>query len=305
MINKIYNDVFASELIKIEASQVDFYLFKINNKIISCPRMLEYNLIKQDIIDKSISNNRKLYASFFSSLISLDKTTILYSYGDSLLFKCMPQYFLNENHKMLNLDFVTNIQVLNIKEFDGFDDYLKILSRKRRYKVKKALAQNMTITQTEESSDFLLFSEMHIKQWGEKGDPSILTNSNWYDFYSKSFEAKELTLHKLQLNGETVAYHLGFVKNGIFQYLMPTYSSNFAEQSPGFILLIGLIKSAFNSDVDVFNFGSGEYSYKMWLSNNSRPIFKVTIKKERLTYVMKKTVLALKPKIKSMLKRFY
>ena len=304
MINKIYSEVFSSKKINIGDEKSQLTLFVSRNKIVSCPRMLEYSLSTQDAIDFSLNNDRKKYFNFFTNITSLNKTLTLYSYGDSLLFKCMPEYFKNENNKVLNLDFITNVQILDLSKFDSFTDYLNILSKKRRYKVKKALEKGMDIKLATDDSDFIAFAEMHIKQWKEKGDPSVLENKDWYSFYHKAFESKALVLHKLQLGDKIVAYHLGFIKEGVFQYLMPTYSSDYAGQSPGFILLIGLINNCFSQGVKTFNFGSGEYEYKMWLSNYSRPVFKVTIKRSKLLYNVKKTLITLKPIMKSMMKRF-
>ena len=64
---------------------------------------------------------------------------------------------------------------------------------------------------------------------------------------------------------------------------MPTYIQNSGLESPGFALLVKLIETNYSdSNITKFSLGSGDYSYKRWLSNSSRPLFRMSVKRSIL-----------------------
>ncbi|AKH89562.1 GNAT family N-acetyltransferase [Edwardsiella tarda] len=268
------------------ADGYSIHLYKQRGIYKSYPRMLEYSVYELD----SIFNNTNILEGnvFFKELISFKYDMEFYCFQESNLFSFFPEYFENENAKVLKIDFVTNIMEVDYSKNKTFSDYLSGLSRKRRYKFNKSINDDsVLLCLCSSDEDFLAFKKMHIKQWGDNGDPSILNNSYWSDFYFKGFKSDIFCLHKIidRKENAVIAYHLGFVKSNIFHYLMPTYDSSSRYDSPGFILLSKLIHH-YSSDSSIYKFslGSGDYSYKRWICNNSRALFKLSITKNKFKY---------------------
>ncbi|MFA0015782.1 GNAT family N-acetyltransferase [Vibrio lentus] len=256
-------------------------LFKQRGCYRTYPRMLEYFLYEMEEIFNN--NGVKRETDFFERLININEKIEVYCFQNSKLFSYFPEYFENSKFKTLNLEFVTNVLEVDYRKNDDFKGYLSKLSRKRRYKFNKALSNNeLELVYCDSNEDFVEFKKMHIKQWNGKGDPSILNNEDWSDFYRKGYEVGLFCIHKIVdiKSNKPIAYHLGFEKNGVFHYLMPTYDTNSSYDSPGFILLTKLIKEySEHTEIKKFSLGAGDYSYKRWICNESRAVFRLNINK--------------------------
>ena len=256
-------------------------------KYISFNRMLEYFVYD---MDQKARNDSDFSEKLIKDVINIKKDFKFYAFGDGEIFKAFPEYFKNNNYRVLELDFITNVLEIDYSKYLSFNDYTATLKKKRRYKVTKVINDDhLELVKCESELDFESFAKMHIEQWASKGDPSVLCDTKWLAFYKEAYLSGLLSLHKLMKNdGEVLAYHLGFILDNVYHYLMPTYSSNSTIESPGFALLVKLIEFNFeNQSIRCFSLGSGDYSYKRWLSNNSRPLFMIEIKYSPLKYLVK------------------
>lgn len=71
-------------------------------------------------------------------------------------------------------------------------------------------------------------------------------------------------------NDWPVAYALGYLVNGCYQYELIGYDPEFAHASPGIVLLAQIVEDLISTGTaDVLDFGAGEASYKRLFSNRS------------------------------------
>lgn len=76
-------------------------------------------------------------------------------------------------------------------------------------------------------------------------------------------------LSTLLVEGQVAAVHLGMVTPTAFHYWFPTYNPEFRRYSPGQILLLHMIEAATEQNLQRFDFGKGEESYKQKFATDS------------------------------------
>ena len=108
---------------------------------------------------------------------------------------------------------------------------------------------------------------MHKNRWAHTNTPSIFERDAQHkDFYraiGSIFFPEHLTLMELQLNGEPIASHFGFVWKRRLCYMTPVFDWNYCNYSPGKILNYEIIKYGFENDhIDIIDFQRGAEAYK-------------------------------------------
>lgn len=98
-------------------------------------------------------------------------------------------------------------------------------------------------------------------------------------------EAGWLDVSRLEIDGETVAWNLGFrFQGGLFWYL-PTFVMEYQEYSPGACLLRLLIEeSCGDSSLQYMDLGLGDEGYKERFANAARPTSYVQLSSSRLRH---------------------
>lgn len=276
-IENYYKDILKLESFEVIGQNNTIHMFKKNGYWCGYPRMLEYFAYD---IDMKLSSDAEIAEKFVDNLIDSSEKFNFFLFGDSAFFKAIPEHFENNKFKVLQLDFVTNVLEIDFNKCNNFSSYLTTLKRKRRYKINKVLNDvNISLDTCQSDKDFYNFVEMHIEQWANKGDPSILNDDKWVSFYKSLYDENLVYLHKLtEKDGVIVAYHLGFELDNTFHYLMPTFIQTKNIDSPGFALLVKLIELYYDCDkTKKFSLGSGDYSYKRWLSNSSRTLLNIKV----------------------------
>jgi len=116
----------------------------------------------------------------------------------------------------------------------------------------------------------------------EKKEEQLKVTNNWN--YLKNKKNKNFIenintfsdnshLSCLLLNEKIIAAHLGYYwKNKMF-YIFPVYDPNYSKFSPGNILLYYLIDKLFSESGKVFDFTTGDETYKTKISNKESKIF--------------------------------
>lgn len=67
-----------------------------------------------------------------------------------------------------------------------------------------------------------------------------------------------------------IAYALGYLVNGCYQYELIGYDPEFAHSSPGIVLLARIVEDLISTEkADLLDFGAGDASYKRLFSNRS------------------------------------
>lgn len=86
-----------------------------------------------------------------------------------------------------------------------------------------------------------------------------------------------VTLSLLSLDDVAVAYCYCLTYDGVLYYYMPTFRQEYQDCAPGKLLLMELIKRAFETpSIREFNFMRSEYDYKHWFEPDSAPYFTIT-----------------------------
>lgn len=302
-LEKLYHETLSFDYHVVDGSKSKVSFVYRRGSFSSYPRMLEYFCYN---LDDKISKDEQLGSNLLNEMLTEPKSFKFYCFADSPLFNYFPENFLNSSKRILKLDFITNVFQVDFSFYDTFDSYLATLKRKRRYKINKVLKDSSVVLHScQDIEDFNNFCNMHIKQWDLKDDPSILNDKRWENFYRLGFERNIFCLHKLSVSDSIVAYHLGFVTGNTFHYLIPTYDQSSKFDSPGFALLTKLIEEKYNSDsISCFSLGSGDYSYKRWLANSSRVLYRIVVKKSRFVYFLNKSLIDIKSLGLRFVKRF-
>ncbi len=134
-----------------------------------------------------------------------------------------------------------------------------------------------------------VLAAMHRERWGFEGQPSILAEEQTFQLYSRSFSeascdgggSPAVVLTTVRWNNETVAMHFGYVWHKTFLYHLPAINIKYINQWPGEVLMYELFSFAVDQQLEVFDFGVGDESYKSryastvehyhsFLLNNSR-----------------------------------
>lgn len=161
----------------------------------------------------------------------------------------------------------------------SFDDYLAGLSKKQRHEVRRKLRRFTEIAGEprlvrESGSDVVgAFAEMHRRATGDKGT-----------FMTAEMEAHFATLEKTAgavidvlygAEGRPVAAAFGF-EDDVTAYLYNSaYEPEFAEASPGIVLVAMAIADAIDRSKSRFDFLKGDEVYKFRLGAVERPLYQV------------------------------
>jgi hypothetical protein len=104
------------------------------------------------------------------------------------------------------------------------------------------------------AGDYSLFDDPRHRRFYERMVP-VMLESNWLRF------------SVLRWQGEVLAYHLGFLFDGVFTWYKPTFNVDWARYSPGEVLLKCLLEDALANDVRVFDFTVGDEAFKERFAN--------------------------------------
>jgi CelD/BcsL family acetyltransferase involved in cellulose biosynthesis len=115
------------------------------------------------------------------------------------------------------------------------------------------------------------FFEQHRDRRFMAGDHSLFDDPRHRRFYERMvpvlLESGWLRFSVLRWQGEVLAYHLGFLHDGVFTWYKPTFNLDYARFSPGEVLLKCLLEDALTSDVRVFDFTVGDEAFKERFAN--------------------------------------
>lgn len=138
------------------------------------------------------------------------------------------------------------------------------------------------LTKSEEIGPLLdVFFEQHRMRWAITPYPSLFNEKQHCLFYKKLTEATDLGgfVHftVVKFNQDPVAFHYGFLHNGVFLWYKPSFNIDQAKQSPGEVLLRYLLLYAIEQDVTKFDFGLGDEAFKKRFATASTTVKNIGI----------------------------
>jgi CelD/BcsL family acetyltransferase involved in cellulose biosynthesis len=132
-------------------------------------------------------------------------------------------------------------------------------------------------TQEEAREHLESFFHQHITRWAVAGKRSEFLDPDQRRFYRALVETldpnKELRFGVLESNGEPLAYHFGFQKDGKLTWYKPAFNVNHWNQAPGDVLLRCLFQYAEEADLREFDFSLGDEPYKHHYSNHVKQTY--------------------------------
>jgi CelD/BcsL family acetyltransferase involved in cellulose biosynthesis len=146
------------------------------------------------------------------------------------------------------------------------------------------------------------FFEQHIRRWSASGTPSLFVDERYRSFYRDLVSAlapkRWLWFSSLQLGGIPLAFHFGFQYGGRMIYYLPTFNVDYANYSPGRVLLRCLLQDAMDLGASELDFATGEELYKYRLANHLRVNQAVSAYRCQWSYQAVRMMLDMKARIK-------
>ncbi len=109
---------------------------------------------------------------------------------------------------------------------------------------------------------------LHAARWQGRYNSSLFSGSQpGQRFYRRAVTALArrgwTDLAFLELNGEAIAFALGFQSGGCYAYYTPAHAPAFDKLSPGGLLLAHLVERAYELGLEEFDFMLGDEEYKV------------------------------------------
>ncbi len=195
------------------------------------------------------------------------------------------------------LEFVTPEDVSKYTNKKYFNKLLGKLKAKGR------LTLNIPDLDKEKKGYLENLFKLHNRQWLKKPQ---FTNINNRDFFIKLLDnfadnsGCGVEISALELDGQLLAIHYGFYWDKTFLWYKPTYREDYAEFSPGHLLLIEQIKEKFKN-FEVFDLGCGSETYKSRFSNRDKRLCLIEFESSnllKLIKILKKSKILLKKILK-------
>jgi CelD/BcsL family acetyltransferase involved in cellulose biosynthesis len=142
----------------------------------------------------------------------------------------------------------------------------------------KKLGFSYTVWQAPDSYGAIIDALLEQKRawYAARGRTGILAERHGADFLYKLVDAMaasgSLHLSAIRSNEAIAACHLGFLRDGVFYYYLPTYDARWSKYSPGTLLRNLLIMSACDSGVRRFDMLLGAHDYKSRYDVTAEPV---------------------------------
>jgi Acetyltransferase (GNAT) domain len=163
----------------------------------------------------------------------------------------------------------------------GYEDYLQSLGSKSRQMIKQAVkrfyqrnqGETVSYSSQEGVEKFLdQLNQVYQSTWqaGEKGIKKNRCSPEQVEKYRRFADLGWLRSYILTIDNQPVAYLLGFQYCGVFEFVETGYHPDYAEHSPGKVILAEVIKDLHAYDCPkVMRMGWGDFPYKRWFGNKS------------------------------------
>jgi CelD/BcsL family acetyltransferase involved in cellulose biosynthesis len=118
------------------------------------------------------------------------------------------------------------------------------------------------------------FFDQHMERWSDTPNPSLFTNQKQKDFYRQLAELNPswLRFTEIDWNGRPIAFHFGFSYRGSYLWYKPTFAIDLARRSPGEVLIRQLLLEALEENVEEFDLGLGDETFKQRFANQVRMV---------------------------------
>jgi hypothetical protein len=209
---------------------------------------------------------------------------------DGVLVSCTPDILPEIEAEALRLGFGVVNQSKQVIPFisieKSWDEYYRSLSKKLQQDIRRLFnkakrtgdLQYRKVTQQIECERIInIFVDMHEQRWGQKGEISKYATKQKHRDFLKSLVSSLLMKNKLlltylALNDKPIAIAVNILEKGKVYYAAPTFAVEYAELSPGKLLLYHIIREAFEIGCYEIDLGPGVAEYKCGWANGTREV---------------------------------
>lgn len=161
------------------------------------------------------------------------------------------------------------------------------IRRRSNHLAKVGKVQFVRIHEIDEVAPALeIIKSIHIKCRQAQGGTSWFADAQRYRFASLVLERfsrhQWLDVVYLMLDGQVIAYYLGFAYNNVVHFWNTGFNPAFSQFSPGKVLLYHWLQDSFAQGYREFDFMVGEEPYKLQWTDAVRPNYEI--------FLFKKTV---------------
>jgi len=133
------------------------------------------------------------------------------------------------------------------------------------------------------------FFQQHIARWANTTSRSQFLDPRQREFYRELVRCMHsrhwLTFDVLTLDGEPLAFHVGFEYRRRFIWYKPTFDVSYAPKSPGQVLIKYLLETAIERRLEEFDFTVGSEGFKHRFANRVRHIHRVSAFRSAVDYL--------------------
>lgn len=153
----------------------------------------------------------------------------------------------------------------------------------RKYRVRRASNYfrrqgDLAITDLHDPREALpylaAFFDQHIRRWQDTRTPSLFNDAAKRQFYETMVErllpAGHLLFSVATLDGQPIAFHLGFDFGGRVFWYKPSFEPRLAQYSPGTLMIEHLIQHVLRNDRRELDFTLGAEPFKQRYTNSER-----------------------------------
>ncbi len=246
-----------------------------------------------------------LWKAFFESLqVTRDWQSLrLKRYRKNKLNIDALKILASERHNNLLFDFHKNGWGYLIKIPEDFSNYIGHIPKKLRYYVKRAEKELSKIGRVSLSSvgdcgqvsriadDYVRFSQDSFRARGKK---SVYENPRYRMFLkeliNKFCSARYLDTNVLKLDDRIIAIHFGYSTGNNLNYVFTSFDMDFAEFSPGHLLIYKLIELGAKRRNEFLDFYSGWNLYKDKWCNLKDEIITIEIRRNSVGNKIKRSL---------------
>lgn len=179
---------------------------------------------------------------------------------------------------------------LRLDTSGSYDDYLRELGNEKvkelRYYRNRLKKEGRRLEVEHVRSGSIEYFERFVEMYGQRRTAKLQSDpyrrvGPLFEFMKTIIPQYEkrgwVRLSLLKLDDEIVACCYNFVHRNVMYYSMPAFADMYKQYSPGRLLLMDLIKGAFeDKSIREFNFMRSEYSYKHWFMPSIAPYVSVS-----------------------------
>jgi CelD/BcsL family acetyltransferase involved in cellulose biosynthesis len=118
------------------------------------------------------------------------------------------------------------------------------------------------------------FFDQHVRRWAKVGKGSLFRDPLQRRFYAAlaraGHESGWLFFSSVDVDGEPIAFHFGFDYGHVVTWYKPAFEPDYADHSPGMVLIHQLIEDALRRDRKEIDFTVGDESFKERFANVHR-----------------------------------